>query len=73
MWKEDFIANGPTLRFDDSGHSAVLIESSVETAVDGERLSGSAQVKLDLVPSPNVYVYCRFEMVDMTSRIVAQV
>ena len=73
MCKDDFIANGPTLRFDDSGHSAVLTESSVETAVDGERLSGSAQVKLDLVPSPNVYVYCRFDRVDMTSQVAAKI
>ena len=66
MCNEDQTVSFPPLCFDDSGNSALLMESSVETNVDGERLSGVAKVKLDLLPSPSVYVYCKFGMNDIT-------
>ena len=69
MCEKDQVATFPPLCFSYSDNSAILTELPVETSIDGEHLSGLAQVKLDLLPSPNVYVYCSFTTVDLTGAV----
>ena len=61
MSKKEVVAIYPTLDFGDEEDTAVLARPTVEMVVDGEKLSGSAEVRLDLVPRPHVYLYCTFE------------
>ena len=54
----------PALDFGQGKDSAVLARPSVQAVVNGETLSGTAEVRLDLIPRPNVHFYCTFQTVD---------
>ena len=51
----------PVLDFTDSAETAVLNRQSVELAANDLRLAGKAEIKLDLVPVPGVYLHGEFD------------
>ena len=69
MSEKEVAAILPTLDFGDEEDTTVLARPSVETVVDGEALSGSAEVRLDLVPRPAVYLYCMFEITGLNESV----
>ena len=50
----------PTIEFGTEGNSAVLMQSSVEAKVLGDRWTGEGEVQLDLYPRPAIRMYCMF-------------
>ena len=50
----------PALDFDDEDY-ATLTRAPVELAVDGDTLRGTAEVRLDLTPTPRIHLYCDFD------------
>ena len=61
MPKNETLAILPTLNLTDDSSSIVLGQPPVAITVGGDTFPGEAEVRLDLVPRPSVYVYCIFE------------
>ena len=51
----------PTLNLTGDADTAVLHRSPVTIVLGSDTFSGTAEVRLNLVPRPSVYVYCTFE------------
>ena len=47
--------------FDDDTSSAILAKPCVEATIGAKTLSGVAEIRLDLLPRPNIYIYCKFD------------
>ena len=54
-------ARGPVLDFTDNSESAVLAEQTVKAVTDDFTIEGDAEIRLDLVPAPGVYLYGVFD------------
>ena len=59
--KKEFGATGPTLEFTDDAETTVLARRSVELVAGDLKLPGKAEIKLDLVPVPGLYIYGVFD------------
>ena len=52
------------LNFEEDRNKAVLANPEIEATIDGKTVLGSAEVRLDLLPQPNMYVYCELDISD---------
>ena len=59
--KKEFSARAPTLEFTDDAETTVLARRSVELVAGDLKLPGKAEIKLDLVPVPGLYIYGVFD------------